>query len=252
MGGGVTRIVAAVGVRGFATTVQYDLGQNGANGIYSGDHAGERLPDASRRSRERQRLRLRHAVTGSPYATGAPMNAGSGAPYASTSSATRRPARPHRHRRRPEQPERHLRAGAVDRPEQLRRQRGCGNAAGCQLGAGRTTDGGTTWTFMAGSAGGSLKAASTGPGTSPRPRATTRRTGTTRASRSTRTTRTASSSTLRGLVREPHRHRLVTTSTCGYNGSRWRPRRARRPARARLRARLVRASSSSATTAAST
>ena len=51
MGGGVTRILAAVGVRGFATTVQYDLGQNGANGIYNGDDAGERLPDASPRSR---------------------------------------------------------------------------------------------------------------------------------------------------------------------------------------------------------
>src|SRR6185503_11759894 len=31
---GSTRIIAAVGVRGFATTVQYDLGNNGANGIY--------------------------------------------------------------------------------------------------------------------------------------------------------------------------------------------------------------------------
>ncbi|HJT17629.1 MAG TPA: hypothetical protein VJ853_09585, partial [Thermoanaerobaculia bacterium] len=35
MGGGVTRIIAAVGTRGFATPVQYDLDQNGANGIYS-------------------------------------------------------------------------------------------------------------------------------------------------------------------------------------------------------------------------
>src|ERR1700682_23584 len=31
-----TRIIAAVGVRGFPTTVQYNLGQNGANGIYKG------------------------------------------------------------------------------------------------------------------------------------------------------------------------------------------------------------------------
>src|SRR5438093_3099162 len=35
MGAGVTRIIAAVGVRGFATTVQYDLGNNGSNGIYA-------------------------------------------------------------------------------------------------------------------------------------------------------------------------------------------------------------------------
>src|SRR5205814_10571360 len=34
MGGGVTRIIAAVSVRGYATYVQYNLNQNGANGIY--------------------------------------------------------------------------------------------------------------------------------------------------------------------------------------------------------------------------
>src|SRR6266478_5160610 len=34
--GGTTRIIAAVGVRGFATYVQYNLNQNGANGIYKG------------------------------------------------------------------------------------------------------------------------------------------------------------------------------------------------------------------------
>ena len=34
--GSSTRIVAAVGVRGFATTVQSNLNQNGANGIYAG------------------------------------------------------------------------------------------------------------------------------------------------------------------------------------------------------------------------
>src|ERR1700731_1278776 len=32
--GGVTRILAAIGARGIATTVQYNLNQNGANGIY--------------------------------------------------------------------------------------------------------------------------------------------------------------------------------------------------------------------------
>src|SRR6266850_1251633 len=35
MGGTTTRIVAAVGTRGFATPVQYDLNLNGASGIYS-------------------------------------------------------------------------------------------------------------------------------------------------------------------------------------------------------------------------
>ena len=36
MGGGVTRVLAAVGTRGFATTVQHDLGLQGANGLYKG------------------------------------------------------------------------------------------------------------------------------------------------------------------------------------------------------------------------
>src|SRR5205823_10808614 len=35
MGGGNTRIIAAIGTRGFATPVQYDLGNNGANGLYT-------------------------------------------------------------------------------------------------------------------------------------------------------------------------------------------------------------------------
>ena len=55
MGSGVTRILAAVGVRGFATTVQYNLNQNGANGIYTREDAAQRLPDFhfDRRQRER-------------------------------------------------------------------------------------------------------------------------------------------------------------------------------------------------------
>ena len=97
MGGGVTRILAAVGVRGFATTVQYDLGQNGANGIYSATMPASGCPSFTLHRAQRQRLRVRHAVTGSPYATGAPMNAGSGTAYVRL-ARDRRPARPHRHR----------------------------------------------------------------------------------------------------------------------------------------------------------
>ena len=44
MGGGVTRILAAVGMRGFPTYVQYDLGINGANGIYSANMPDQWLP----------------------------------------------------------------------------------------------------------------------------------------------------------------------------------------------------------------
>src|SRR5437764_1508994 len=44
MGGGTTRIIAAIGTRGFATTVQYDLGKNGANGLYSATMASSGCP----------------------------------------------------------------------------------------------------------------------------------------------------------------------------------------------------------------
>src|SRR5439155_26573449 len=39
---------------------------------------------------------------------------------------------------------------------------GCGNTAGCQIGAWATTNGGVSWTFMTGSAGGSLRQCGTG------------------------------------------------------------------------------------------
>jgi hypothetical protein len=35
VGGGTTRIIAAIGTRGFATPVQYDLDKNGANGLFT-------------------------------------------------------------------------------------------------------------------------------------------------------------------------------------------------------------------------
>ena len=50
MGGGTTRIIAAVGVRGFATTVQYDLGRTVRTGC-TAERCRQRVPVASRRSR---------------------------------------------------------------------------------------------------------------------------------------------------------------------------------------------------------
>src|SRR5437762_14133654 len=83
MGGGATRIIAAVGVRGFATTVQYDLGNNGANGIYKGTMPLSGCPnDFTLISRNDNGFVFGTQVTGSAYATGANMNAGSGTPYA--------------------------------------------------------------------------------------------------------------------------------------------------------------------------
>ena len=109
------------------------------------------------------------AVTGSPYGTGAQMNAGSGTAYVSTSSTTTVG----------DQLGRIDIAVAPSNPNVIYAQgqgiapqnnsggsAGCGNANGCQLGAWASTDGGATWSFMAGSAGGSLKTCNTtGPGT---------------------------------------------------------------------------------------
>ena len=58
MGGGVTRILAAVGVRGFATTVQFDLGNNGANGHLQRDDGLQRLSEFHFDSKQRQWVRL--------------------------------------------------------------------------------------------------------------------------------------------------------------------------------------------------
>ena len=199
MGGGVTRILAAVGVRGFATTVQYDLDQNGANGVYSATMPASGCPTFTLISRDDNGFVFGTQVTGSPYGTGAQMHAGSGTAYVSTSRTSTVGNQLGRIdiAVAPSQPERDLRAGPVDRSaEQLRRQRGCGNANGCQLGAWATTDGGATW-IVHGRLGRRLAQGVRAPAQARRrrPPATIRRTGTTRASRSIRTTPTASSST---------------------------------------------------------
>ncbi len=145
------------------------------------------------------------AVTGSPYTTGANMNAGSGVAYANPTTGDQlgridiAVA--------PSNPQRDLRAGAVDRTEQQRRLR---QRPGCQLGVWATHNGGTSWTFMAGSQGPSPRAAAA---------STIRRTGTTRASRSTRTTPTASSSTPIDVWFATRTGITFTDVTCGYNGA---------------------------------
>src|SRR5215204_3146131 len=81
MGGGTTRIVAAVGPRGFATTVQYDLGENGANGLYAATMPASGCPTFTSIASNANGFVYGTAVTGSPYTTGAAMNAGSGVKY---------------------------------------------------------------------------------------------------------------------------------------------------------------------------
>jgi hypothetical protein len=161
--GGTTRIIAAVGVRGFPTAVQYDLGQNGANGIYKGTMPASGCPGdfASIASNANG-----FVLTTTPPPTTTPLNAGSGVPCnypitggtgtcASTTNQLGRidiavaPSDPNY-------------IYAQVQSIKWNNDSGCGNTNGCQLGAWRTTDGGTTWTQIPGSPGTSLTNCNTG------------------------------------------------------------------------------------------
>ena len=158
MGGGMTRILVAVGTRGFATPVQYDLGVQGANGLYKGTLPGSGCPgDFTLITRNDNGFIFGNSVTGSPYTTGAQMNAGSGNPYVNATTGN--------------QLSRMDIAVAPSDPNVIYAQvgsiagnsaSGCGGGSGCQLGVWASNDGGNTWTFMTGSAGGSLRACSSG------------------------------------------------------------------------------------------
>src|SRR5881275_1892810 len=171
VGGGTTRIVAAIGTRGFPTTVQYDLGKNGANGIYSATMGTSGCPSFSSIATNANGFIFGNQVPGSPYTTGAPMNAGSGTPCdypisggtGTCGSTTNQLGRIDI-------------AVAPSNPNYIYAQgqsivwntdSGCGSTNGCQLGAWASTDGGTSWTFMEGSQGGSLRNCSNGQGDYP-------------------------------------------------------------------------------------
>jgi hypothetical protein len=132
-----TRVIAAVGVRGFATTVQSNLNQNGANGIYAGTVPASGCP-----------------ANFTPITTNAngwtALNAASGTAYVNSTTGNQ--------------------LGRVDMAVAPSNSNyiyaqvqaitpnsngGCGTN-GCQLGAYRTTDGGVTWTQITGSPGNSL------------------------------------------------------------------------------------------------
>ncbi len=159
--GSSTRIIAAVGVRGFATTIQYNLNQNGANGIYKGTIPASGCPGD-----------FVPITTNSNGWAG--MNATSGV-------ACNYPVPPPTPR--PNCASNTNQLGRIDiavapsDPNYIYAQvqsinpnnnsgnpvlgGGCGNTNGCQLGAWRTTDGGITWSQIPGSAGNSLKDCST-------------------------------------------------------------------------------------------
>ena len=147
--GSSTRIIAAVGVRGFATTVQYDLGQNGANGIYAGTMPASGCPTD-----------FTSIASNANGWTG--TNVGGGVAWSNPAIGNQ--------------------AGRIDiavapsNPNYIYAQvqsvtknpnSGCGNANGCQLGAYRTTDGGVTWTQIPGSPGASLTNCTGGAGDYP-------------------------------------------------------------------------------------
>ena len=188
--GGTTRIVAAIGTRGFPTAVQYDLGKNGANGLYSATMGSSGCPSFTSIASNANGFVFGNQVTGSPYTTGAPMNAGNGTPCdypisggngtcgASTNQLGRIDI-----------------AVAPSNANYIYAQvqsivwnnnGGCGNTNGCQLGAWASTDGGASWSLYGGFSRRRARKLW---------HAIMRRTGTIRASPLTRITPTASSST---------------------------------------------------------
>ncbi len=173
MGGGVTRILAAVGVRGFPTYVQYDLGLNGANGVYKGTMQASGCPSFTSIASNANGFVFGTQVTGSPYLTGALMNAGSGVPCnypyqtagnatycgnGATGGSTTNGGTVNNLGRldigvAPSDPNTiYVQAQSIN----WNNNGNCGNTNGCQIGAWVSKDGGATWSFMAGSAGGSL------------------------------------------------------------------------------------------------
>lgn len=171
VGGGNTRVIAAIGTRGFPTYVQYDLGKNGANGIYSATMGSSGCPGFTSITSNANGFIFGNQVPGSPYTTGAPMNAGSGTPCdypivggtGTCDSST-------------DQLGRIEIAVAPSNPNYIYAQAqsivwnsngGCGSTNGCQLGAWATTDGGTSWSYMEGSQGGSLRNCQSGAGDYP-------------------------------------------------------------------------------------
>src|SRR6267154_4162287 len=160
VGGGTTRIIAAIGTRGFPTYVQYDLGKNGANGLYTATMASSGCPSFTSIASNANGFVFGNQVAGSPYTTGAPMNAGNGTPCdypisggnGTCVSTTNQLGRIDI-------------AVAPSNPNYIYAQAqsivwnnngGCGNTNGCQLGAWASTEGGTSWTDMEGSQGGAL------------------------------------------------------------------------------------------------
>jgi hypothetical protein len=139
---GTTRIIAAVGVRGFSTTVQYNLNQNGANGIYKGTMPASGCPgDFAPISTDLSGWVGQNAASGTAY-----TEPGVGNQLGRLDIAVA-PSNPNYI---------YAQVQAITPNTNASASAGCKAAAGCQLGAYRTTDGGTTWTPIPGSPGDAL------------------------------------------------------------------------------------------------
>jgi len=146
--GGTTRILAAVGARGIATTVQYNLNQNGANGLYKATMPASGCPSDF--------TPITTNVNG--FTIGATLvNATSGSPCNMPINGTVCAAGSNQNK-----------LGRIDiavapsnpnviyaQVQAIETQSSCGGT-GCELAAWRSTNGGTTWTQVPGSTGASL------------------------------------------------------------------------------------------------
>ena len=144
-----TRIIAAVGVRGFATTVQYNLNQNGANGIYKGTIPSSGCPsDFAAITTNANGWTGTNATTGTAY-----VSAGTGNQVGRVELAVA--------------PSNSNYLYAQVQSITPNANGGCNSAAGCQFGAYRSTDGGVTWSQIPGSPGASLTNCTGGAGDYP-------------------------------------------------------------------------------------
>ena len=133
--GSSTRIIAAVGVRGFSTPVQYNLHQNGANGIYAGTMPSSGCPgDFAPITTDANGWTNLHATSGIPYGGAAVGNQVGRIDIAVAPSNS---------------------SYIYAQLQSITTQSSCGGV-GCELAAYRSTDGGATWTMIPGSDGASL------------------------------------------------------------------------------------------------
>ncbi len=140
---GTTRIIAAVGTRGIATQVQYNLNQNGANGLYSATMPASGCPSSFTPITNNS-----NGWSGTNATSGVACNMAIGGTTCANSNGNK--------------------LGRIDiavapgnpnyiyaQVQAIETQSSCGGT-GCELGAWRSVNGGATWTQIAGSTGAAL------------------------------------------------------------------------------------------------